>query len=116
MANKKSYLSCLDSVKPVRDALDVINGKWKLPIIISVGVGNERFSDIQESIPGITPKAMAKELKELEQHRLIQRIVTNDYPVKITYKWTPYAATLTPIIDALKEWGLKHRKKIFSKE
>jgi DNA-binding HxlR family transcriptional regulator len=116
MANKKHYLSCLDSVKPVRDALDVINGKWKLPIIISVGVGNERFSDIQESIPGITPKAMAKELKELEQHRLIQRIVTDNYPVKITYKLTPYAATLTPIIDALKEWGLKHRKKIFSKE
>jgi DNA-binding HxlR family transcriptional regulator len=116
MAGKKPYLSCLDSVKPVRDALDVINGKWKLPIIISVGVGNERFSDIQQSIPGITPKAMAKELKELEQNQLIQRIVTNDYPVKITYKWTPYAKTLTPIIEALKEWGSNHRKKIFSKE
>jgi len=113
MAAKKTYLSCLDTVKPVRDALDVINGKWKLPIIISVGVGNERFSDIQGSIPGITPKAMAKELKELEQHKLIQRIITNDYPVKITYKWTPYADTLLPIIEALKNWGLKHREKIF---
>ena len=97
----------------MRDALDVINGKWKLPIIISVGVGNERFTDIQDSIPGITPKAMAKELKELEQHKLIERIVTNDYPVKITYKWTPYINTLTPIIDALKEWGIKkHREEI----
>src|SRR3954469_19531879 len=102
MASNKTFCSCLDTVKPVRDALDVINGKWKLPIIISVGVGNERFTDIQDSIPGITPKAMAKELKELEQHKLIQRIVTNDYPVKITYKWTAYAHTLTPIIDALK--------------
>ncbi|MCX2474983.1 winged helix-turn-helix transcriptional regulator [Pedobacter sp. MC2016-05] len=37
------------------------------------------------------PKALAKELKELEQHKLIERIVTNDYPVNITYKWTPYA-------------------------
>jgi len=96
----------------VRDALDVINGKWELPIIISVGVGNERFTDIQDSIPGITPKAMAKELKKLEQHKLIERIVTNDYPVKITYKWTPYTNTLTPIIDALKEWGIKHREEI----
>lgn len=115
MANKKPYLSCLDSVKPVRDALDVINGKWKLPIIISVGVGNERFTDIQASIPGITPKAMAKELKELEQHKLILRIITNDYPVKITYKWTSYAHTLTPVIEALKSWGLKHRQEIFKK-
>ncbi|SUX44292.1 winged helix-turn-helix transcriptional regulator [Chryseobacterium indoltheticum] len=115
MATKKPYLSCLDTVKPVRDALDVINGKWKLPIIISVGVGNERFSDIQESIPGITPKALAKELKDLEQHKLIKRTVTNDYPVKITYKWTPYADTLTPVIEALKQLGIKHREEITKK-
>jgi DNA-binding HxlR family transcriptional regulator len=100
----------------VRDTLDVINGKWKLPIIISVGVGNERFTDIQESIPGITPKVLAEELKELEQHKLIKRIIRDDYPVKITYKSEPYADTLTPIIYALKDWGLTHRKKIFDKE
>src|SRR5688500_660807 len=58
MAAKKGYLSCLDTVKPVRDALEVFNGKWKLSIIISVSAGNERFTDIQESIPGITPKVL----------------------------------------------------------
>jgi DNA-binding HxlR family transcriptional regulator len=116
MAVKKAHSSCLDTVKPVRDALDVINGKWKLPIIISVGVGNERFTDIQESIPGITPKVLAKELKELEQHKLITRIITDGYPVKVTYKPEPYADTLTPIIYALKEWGMAHREKIFSAE
>jgi DNA-binding HxlR family transcriptional regulator len=116
MANKKGFLSCLDTVKPVRDTLDVINGKWKLPIIISVGAGNERFTDIQASIPGITPKVLAKELKELEQHQLIKRVIIEDYPVKISYKTEPYAATLTPIIYALKNWGLNHRQKIFDKE
>jgi DNA-binding HxlR family transcriptional regulator len=116
MANKKGYLSCLDTVKPVRDALDVMMGKWKLPIIISVGTGNERFTDIQESIPGITPKVLAKELKELEQNHLVKRIITEDYPVKISYKLTAHANTLNPIIMALKEWGLNHRKKIFNKD
>jgi DNA-binding HxlR family transcriptional regulator len=116
MANKMGYLSCLDTVKPVRDAIEVINGKWKLPIIISVTTGNERFTDIQESIPGITPKVLAKELKDLEQHQLIKRVVVDDYPVKILYKPEPYADTLTPIIRALKNWGLKHRKRIFSKK
>ena len=115
MATNKIHSSCLDTVKPVRDTLDVISGKWKLAIIISIGVGNDRFTDIQESIPGITPKVLAKELKELEQHKLIKRIITEDYPVKITYKHEPYAATLTPIIYALKDWGLTHREKIFNK-
>lgn len=114
MDNKK-HADCIATVKPVRDALDIINGKWKLLIIISVFGGNERFTDIQNSIPGITPKVLAKELKELEQNKLIRRIVTADYPVKISYKTEPYADTLTPIIYALKEWGENHRKKIFRK-
>ena len=112
MAVKKEYCDCLNTVKPVRDALDVINGKWKLPIIISVGVGNDRFTDIQDSIPGITPKVLAKELKELEQHRLIRRHIIADYPIKISYKLEPYADTLTPIIYALKDWGINHRAKV----
>ncbi|WP_256013728.1 winged helix-turn-helix transcriptional regulator [Desertivirga xinjiangensis] len=87
MAVKKEHNECLDTIKPVRDALDVINGKWKLAVIISIGVGNDRFTDIQESIPGITPKVLAKELKELEQHQLIKRIITESYPIKISYNW-----------------------------
>lgn len=109
MENKK-YASCIETVRPVRDALDVINGKWKLPVIISISVGNERFTDIQDSIPSITPKALAKELKELEQNGLISRVVTADYPVRISYKPESYAETLTPIIYALKEWGANHRE------
>lgn len=116
MAKTKTYCECLDTVKPVRDALDVINGKWKLPIIISVGVGNDRFTDIQDSISGITPKVLAKELKELEQHKLIKRIITEGYPVKISYYLEPYADTLTPIIYSLKDWGVNHRKKIIGGE
>jgi DNA-binding HxlR family transcriptional regulator len=116
MAAKKAYCECIETIKPVRDALDVINGKWKLPIIISVGVGNDRFTDIQESIPGITPKVLAKELKDLEQHRLVIRTVIDGYPVKISYQLTPYADTLTPIIYSLKDWGLNHRKKVTDRE
>lgn len=110
MAQKKTHCDCLNTIKPVRDALDVINGKWKLPIIISVGVGNDRFTDIQESIPGITPKVLAKELKDLEQNKLLKRVVLDDYPVKILYILEPYADTLTPIIYSLKDWGVNHRK------
>ena len=108
------YNECIDLVQPVRDALDVINGKWKLSIIISVKSGNERFTDIQDSIKGITPKVLAKELKELEQHKLIKRVVIEDYPVKIFYKAEDYASTLTSVIFALRDWGINHKKRTFS--
>ena len=74
MAQKKVHCDCMETILPVRDTLDVINGKWKIPIIISVGAGNDRFTDIQESIPGISPKVLAKELKDLEQHQLIKEL------------------------------------------
>lgn len=109
MAAKKEHACCIDTVKPVRDALVIISGKWKLPIIISVAAGNDRFTDIQNSIPGITPKVLAKELKELEQHKLIKRLVIDEYPVKISYRLEDYAESLTPIIYSLKEWGENHR-------
>lgn len=115
MTKKKQYCECFNTVKPVRDTLDVINGKWKLPIIISIGVGNDRYTDIQESIPGLTPKVLAKELKELEQHQLIKRHIIEDYPIKISYRLEEYANTLSPIIYALKDWGINHKKKIFDK-
>lgn len=112
MTKKKEHLDCLNTVKPVRDALDVISGKWKLLIIISISVGNCRFTDIQESIPGITPRALAKELKDLEHHMLIKRLIVKSYPIKISYTLDDYAKSLTPVIDALKDWGINHQKKL----
>lgn len=116
MKKEQSYLNCIQTVRPVRDTLDIISGKWKLPIIISVSIGNNRFTDIQESIAGITPKVLSKELKELEQNQLIKRTITDDYPVKIIYEATEHATTLNPIIFAMKDWGLQHRHKLFPKE
>ena len=83
------------------------------PIIISVMAGNKRFTDIQNSIPGITSKALAKELMDLEEHQLIKRTVIDDFPVKILNQPDIHVHTLIPIIDALKDWGLKHREKLF---
>jgi DNA-binding HxlR family transcriptional regulator len=31
--------SCLKALVPVRDTLDILNGKWKLPLIISLSLG-----------------------------------------------------------------------------
>ncbi|NUY81036.1 hypothetical protein HUK80_09030 [Flavobacterium sp. MAH-1] len=46
---------------------------------------------------------------------MIKRTIIDDYPVRIVYKSEPYAATLNPIIFALKDWGLNHRRKLFEK-
>lgn len=104
---------CVKTLLPVRDALDVISGKWRIQIIIAIQNGCEHFTDIQKNVLGITPKMLSKELKALEEHKLVVRIIENVYPVKITYRLDDYAATLTPVIHALRDWGKQHRERLF---
>ncbi|WP_249219700.1 helix-turn-helix domain-containing protein [Chitinophaga sp. HK235] len=107
------HKDCHEVIMPVRDALDVINGKWKLPIIIAISRGHKRFRDIERNIPKITSKVLSKELKDLEAHKLLKRSVYDSQPVTVEYTLTPYAATLNPVIEALYTWGSQHRKTIF---
>ena len=112
---KRNHTECTGQLLPVRDALDVIHGKWKLQIIISIGEGNKRFREIERSIPKITSKVLAKELKDLEEHKLIKRTVYDESPVLVEYTVLPYAESLSGVIEALRDWGLNHRKEIFKK-
>ncbi|MGQ3013869.1 MAG: winged helix-turn-helix transcriptional regulator [Flavobacteriales bacterium] len=115
MANKfpeSTQTECLARMLTVRDALDVISGKWKVLIIISIMSGNKRFREIERSIPKISSKVLAKELKDLEEHQLIKRTVYDALPVLVEYTATDYVFTLEKVIEELHNWGLNHRKKI----
>lgn len=113
MGKQHNHKDCMQALKPVQDTLDVINGKWKLQIIISLNHGNKRFTEIERSIPKLTSKVLAKELKELEQNGLVERIVRDTYPVSIEYLPTEYTKTLHPVVESLKNWGANHRQHIF---
>lgn len=113
--SKKNHTECLAAMLPVRDAIDVISGKWKLMILISISSGNKRFREIERSIPKITSKVLAKELKDLEEHLLIKRTVYDESPVLVEYTTTPYANSLEKVIKELRDWGVNHRKKIIGK-
>jgi len=103
---------CLTTLPSLRDALDVVSGKWKLLILVALATGSKRFNELERNVPGISSKVLAKELKDLEQHLLIRRTVQEGPPVLVLYEVLPYADTLDPVIFALREWGLKHRQKI----
>ena len=113
--NKKETPSpeaCQSALGAVQDALYVLNGKWKLPIIIALSEGHKRFGEIQKNVAGIAPKVLSSELKNLELNGLIIRKVYNEFPVLVEYELTEYSNTLENVILALKDWGLRHREKI----
>ena len=114
-----SHLSkneCVKILLPVKDALDVLSGKWKLQIILSLTFGKKRFKQVQREIPGITPKMLSKELKDLEMNELVERRVYDTLPVSVEYELTTYGKTLKPLIGELHKWGAKHRKRIIARQ
>jgi len=102
---------CKSSVTAVKDALYVLNGKWKLPLIIALINGPKRFNEIQRALVDITPKILSKELRDLEMNEFVERKVFPTVPVTVTYELTPYSGSLSKVLEELRSWGTEHRQK-----
>ena len=97
--------TCNAMILPVRDALDVLNGKWKLPILIALSFGIKRFSQLAKEIPAISDRMLSKELRDLEMNQLVKRTVYDTFPVTVEYSMTEYGQSLDKVIEALRSWA-----------
>ncbi len=95
---------------PIRNALSLIGGKWKLPIIYNLRVRTMRFSELKKALPQVTQKMLTQQLRELERDGLISRKVYAEVPPKVEYTMTPIAKKLEPILFQLCSWGMEHRE------
>ncbi|AOC97012.1 putative HTH-type transcriptional regulator YtcD [Flavobacterium anhuiense] len=97
-----------------RDALEIIQGKWRLPIIISLISGKKRFGEIQRDISDISPKMLSQELKALEMNKIIRRTLYDSMPLTVEYSLTPLGMSMRKMLDELINWGSHFRKEIIS--
>jgi DNA-binding HxlR family transcriptional regulator len=107
-----SKVECASSLNNVMDTLYVLGGKWKLPLILSLVQSPKRFGEIMKEVKGISPKILAKELKDLELNEFIIRRVYATTPVTIIYEATDYSRTLREVLHELSNWGEQHRERI----
>ncbi len=97
----------------MRDAMDVLGGKWRLPIVgILSFKGKMRFTDILRGVNGIGAKMLSKELQDLEANKLLTRTVKQTKPITVEYEITEYGKTLINLIQEIVNWGMIHREKI----
>ena len=108
---------CSKELVPIKDAMGVLSGKWKIQIIGSMmhHGGALRFMDLLRLVDGIAAKMLSKELQDLELNLLVKRTVLNTKPVTVEYELTPHVKTLERIIRELQVWGILHRKRVIGK-
>lgn len=100
----------------VEPALDVLVGRWKLPILYFLFQGTKRFSELQKGIPNITKKMLTSQLRELEEQDIIRRVIYPVIPPKVEYSLTDYGSTLEPILKLMHQWGCEHVEHMRRKE
>ena len=89
----------------VEAAISLIDGKWKSVILHHLLGGTARFNEIRRLVPGLTPRMLTNQLRDLEIDGLVTRTVYAQVPPKVEYSLTPRGQSLEPVITALKVWG-----------
>lgn len=91
---------------PVLHALEIIGGKWRLPIIWEIsGSKSIRYNELKRRIPGITNIMLTRSLQALEEHGLIKRTEYNKIPPHVEYSLTDDCNDLLPALAIINEWG-----------
>ncbi|WP_425060184.1 hypothetical protein SCACP_08530 [Sporomusa carbonis] len=96
---------------PVVYALNIIGGKWHLPIIWALSQNKVlRYNEIKRKVCGITNMMLSQSLKELENNGLIIRIQYMEIPPRVEYSLTEAGISLLPALAELAKWGAKQMK------
>ncbi len=91
---------------PVRYTMDIVGGKWKLPILCMLAEGKPlRYSTIKRKLQNVTNMMLAQSLKDLESYGMLFREQYNEVPPRVEYTLTEKGISILPTLKALGEWG-----------
>jgi len=93
---------------PIRTVLDILGGKWAFSIVYSLLDGKKRFKELERSIEGINTRMLVKELKSMEENKIIVREAFATIPPTVEYSLTEKGRKLEPILAELYKWGLEY--------
>ncbi|HEX6537409.1 MAG TPA: helix-turn-helix domain-containing protein [Gemmatimonadaceae bacterium] len=92
----------------IRETLDLIAAKWTVPILIALREAHTplRYAELRRRVGAITPKELAKHLRQLEAAGLLHRRVHPTVPPSVEYSLTELGETLYPALESLADWAL----------
>lgn len=96
---------------PVKKALYVIGGKWKLRLIYQMKDETRRYGDLKRLLPDISEKMLIQELKSLAEYKVINKKSYNEIPPRVEYTLTNKGEEILPIIELMIKFGTNEQIK-----
>ncbi|MFE9889838.1 winged helix-turn-helix transcriptional regulator [Streptomyces scopuliridis] len=91
-----------------RRLLNQLFGKWSLLVLDALCKRPQRFSELRQHLPAVTPKSLTACLRRLERDGMVERVVVSTEPVAIEYGVTRLGRTLRSPLQAMMEWFVDH--------
>jgi DNA-binding HxlR family transcriptional regulator len=107
LAGEKTTSALDRIVCPVARTAEIVSGKWTLLIIRDLTTGTKRFSELERSLEGISPKTLSERLAALEREGMLHRRTYAEVPPKVEYSLTQKGQALASLIEAMREYGVK---------
>jgi DNA-binding HxlR family transcriptional regulator len=96
---------------PADQTLELISGRWKVPILWELFRGKRRFSELRRLLgDACGQKMMTQQLREMERDGLVRRKIYAQVPPKVEYSLTPAGKSLRPVVDAMVAWAAGKRR------
>lgn len=97
---------------PFEVLIDIVSGKWKMLILWQLNVyGHKRFSDLKKLADGVSTKVITSQLRDLENRKMIKRIVYPEVPPRVEYYITDLGKSLLPLLVCMQEWSIDYLQK-----
>lgn len=91
---------------PVARTAEIIGNKWTPLIVRDLARGCRRFSELERSLIGISPKTLSERLKRLEEAGVIARACYAEVPPRVEYSLTDKGHALLPVIESMRSFGV----------
>lgn len=85
--------------------MEIIGNKWKPCLLYGIYKGINRPGQLQQQNPKASRQVLNQQLKELEAHGIIRKVVYAQLPPKVEYFLTELGETLIPVLEAMTAWG-----------
>lgn len=86
----------------------VLQGKWAIVVLYQLSTGTKRFSELERLLPNVTRAVLTRQLRQLEQDKLIIRKVFPEVPPHVEYSLTPIGMKFQKVLDEIKLFGLDY--------
>jgi len=96
----------------VARTLSRVGDKWSVLVVMLLGPGPRRFSELQRAMDGISKRMLTLALRGLERDGLVSRTVTPATPPRVDYALTELGHSLRGPIDALAGWAVANERRV----